>query len=257
MKDMLFCNHKGFCNLFPGKDKLKQTPVFMAALHQGFCWQSYADYTWHCKPSICLYTTITFKVVLLFLGKCTINPILNIKKQYPKKWKWGPTDNAGTETPACLQKNHTRDESKWRLKAVTSQLLLHRNDRSRKVKYPRENHGKTVHLLVCKYQWNICGSTYLRDFHNITTKERSFSKCIQASSLCSISYKMVPLSEWDIHRFKEWNLIQFVEYAELTVHAIRFYPRKSRGLKTTYRKLQEDTKGRRNLLDWGRRAKHP
>lgn len=73
---------------------------------------------------------------------------LNIKKQYPKKWRQGPTDNTGTETPACLQKNHTRDKTNWRLKAATSQLLLHRNDRSRKV----STHMKIMEkIFTCLY----------------------------------------------------------------------------------------------------------
>lgn len=120
----------------------------MAALHQGFCWHSYVDYTWYYKPS--LYTS-NYYIQSSFIGFGQMyhkSNSLNIKKQYPKKWRQGPTDNTGTETPACLQKNHTRDKTNWRLKAATSQLLLHRNDRSRKV----STHVKIMEkIFTCLY----------------------------------------------------------------------------------------------------------
>lgn len=183
-----------------------------------------------------IQATITFKVVLLVLGKCTINPTLWTLRSSIQRNEGRDQQTTQALKHLSVYRSITHETSNWRLKAATSQLLLHRKDRSRKLSI----HVKIMEkLFTCLYASTnkIHVAVLTQDFHNITTKERPISKCIQAWSLCSISYKMLPLSERDIHCLREWNLIQLAEYAELTVHAIRFYPRRSRGLKTTYGEL--------------------
>lgn len=153
-----------------------------------------------------IQATITFKVVLLVLGKCTINPTLwtlrsSIQRNEGRDQQ---TTQALKHLPVYRRiTQETTVTEDWR-QPHHSSYCTGRTGAGNEVSTWKS--WKNFHLLVCKYQWNPCGSTYSRGFHNITTKERLFLKCIQAQSLCSISYKMVPLSEWDIHCLKEWNL---------------------------------------------------
>lgn len=95
-----------------------------------------------------IQATTTFKVMLLFLGKCTINPALwtlrsSIQRNEGRDQK---TLQALKHLP--VYRGATRDKSNSRLKAATSQLLLHRNDRSRKVSIHRRIMEE---LLTCFY----------------------------------------------------------------------------------------------------------
>lgn len=177
IEHMFCCTHKAFCNLFPGNDELKQKKK--KSLHGIRNFAGTTMLTKLCTVNqafIFIQAINTFKRVLPFFGKHTINPTLwklrsSIQRNEGRDQQ---TTYALKYLPVFRRRVRTRDTRVTRDSHIAALIAQKWQEQERQ--YPREKTQKNCSPACCtllEYHTSNTWQCLVKDCNNVITKENS------------------------------------------------------------------------------------